>query len=140
MVFQKTDDMSVEVLPEQARFLSDRAKIKQACKQKNVLAFDIWHEGNLIGFAMLRRFAVDGWFLWDYAIDWRYQGRKFGKQALVELIRFMETQHGLKVMTTTYVWGNTCAEHLYQSVGFRETDVVEEPDCHEVNMRYEVKP
>ena len=26
--------------------------------------------------------------------------------------------------------------HHYEKVGFVETDVVDEPDCHEVNMAY----
>ncbi len=26
------------------------------------------------------------------------------------------------------------AKHVYEKVGFVETDVVDEPDCHEVNM------
>ena len=43
-------------------------------------------------------------------------------------------------MTTTYVFGNVYAKRMYESVGFVETDVVDEPDCHEVNMRYEVSP
>ena len=39
-------------------------------------------------------------------------------------------------ITTTYIYGNDHAKHIYEKVGFVETDVVDEPDCHEVNMAY----
>lgn len=42
----------------------------------------------------------------------------------------------LQKMTTTYTWGNSHAKYLYEKVGFKETDIVDEPDCHEVNMIY----
>ena len=32
--------------------------------------------------------------------------------------------------------GNNHAKHIYEKVGFKETDVVDEPDCKEVNMVY----
>lgn len=46
----------------------------------------------------------------------------------------MKTQYGMHTMTTTYIWGNAVAARLYESLGFEQTDVVDEPDCHEVNM------
>lgn len=39
-------------------------------------------------------------------------------------------------MTTTYIWGNEHAKHVYEKVGFVETDVVDEDGIHEVNMIY----
>ena len=39
-------------------------------------------------------------------------------------------------MTTTYIWGNEQAKHVYEKVGFVETSVVDEPNCHEVNMKW----
>ena len=62
------------------------------------------------------------------------QRRGYGRKALGALIRLMQERYGLHSMTTTYIWGNTVAAHLYESLGFVETDVVDEPDCHEVNM------
>lgn len=51
----------------------------------------------------------------------------------------MRREFGMNVMTTTYIWGNNVAKSLYESIGFVETDVVDEPDCHEVNMIYRCK-
>lgn len=140
MTFLNTTEMHIGVLPEQERQLSDPRKIAWACKQENVFAFDILDGADLIGFAMLRRFASDSFFLWDYAIDYHFQNRGFGTKALKELIIFLQDEFGLRVMTTTYVFGNEQAKHMYESIGFVETDVVDEPGCHEVNMSFEVLP
>ena len=51
---------------------------------------------------------------------------------------YMKTHHDAKEITTTYIYGNEHAKHVYEKVGFVETDVVDEPDCHEVNMVYHI--
>ena len=47
----------------------------------------------------------------------------------------MASHYDVKQFTTTYVWGNEQAKRLYEAVGFVETDVVEEEDYKEVNMK-----
>ena len=56
MLFQPSKAMKVSVLPEQEKQLSSKDRIRMACQQENVLAFDIYSEDLLIGFAMLRQF------------------------------------------------------------------------------------
>ena len=51
----------------------------------------------------------------------------------------MKDKYNAKELTTTYIYGNDHAKHIYEKVGFIETDIVDEPDCHEVNMIYYVK-
>lgn len=103
-------------------------------QREDTIAFDIWEEKQLVGFAMLRKFQEGEWFLWEYMIAGEQQGRGYGRKALRELIRLMKTQYGMHTMTTTYIWGHAVAARLYESLGFEQTDVVDEPDCHEVNM------
>ena len=138
MEFVRSREMKVKVSEEQKQFISSEEKIRNACNEDNVIAFDIYHENELIGFAMLREYEPNCYFLWNYAIDSRYQNRHLGTKALNELIDLMKREYGLREMTTTYIWGNDQAKHLYEKNGFTETDVVDEPDCHEVNMIYKV--
>ena len=70
-------------------------------------------------------------------LDRAYQNRGLGARALRELIAYMKENHGMRVMTTTYIMGNEPAKRLYEHAGFTVTDVVDEDDCHEVNMIYE---
>ncbi len=139
MIFQLSKAMKVSVLPEQEKQLSSKQKIEFACLNENVLAFDIFSDGLLIGFAMVRKFDEGKYFLWNYAIDYKYQNKKYGTRALLEFISFMKENYNMNEMTTTYLWGNEHAKHIYEKVGFIETDVVFEDDYHEVNMEYLIK-
>lgn len=136
MRFEKSTSMKIELLPEQEGMLSSKEKIERVCANPIVWAYDIYHDDLLIGFALVRKFENDEFFLWDYAIDHRYQNQGYGTTALREFIPFMQAEHGMKTMTTTYLWGNDHAKYIYEKVGFVETDVVDEEDCHEVNMIY----
>lgn len=136
MEFRPSKEMKITLLPEQEKLLSSKEKIALACRREDVMAFDIYAQEALIGFALVRKFDDGVYFLWDYAIDCRLQNRGYGTAALREFIDFMRDTYQMTEMVTTYVWGNDHAKHVYETVGFTETDVVDEDDCHEVNMRY----
>ncbi len=136
MRFRPSSAMKISVMPEQEKYLSSKERIEAACTKENVLAFDIYLDGLLIGFAMVREFDEGSYFLWNYAIDSQYQNQNYGTTALIAFIDFMKDSYKMSKMTTTYIWGNEHAKHLYEKVGFKETDFVNEGDCHEVNMIY----
>lgn len=134
MRFEKTTEMKITVLPEQEKMLSSKKEIRKACKRKDVISFDIFNENTLVGFVMLRKFAEHSFFLWDYAIDYKYQNCKYGTIALKELIEKLEVEYGAKTITTTYISGNIQAKRLYEKIGFTETDIVNADTQCEVNM------
>ncbi len=136
MLFKKSKEMKVAVLHEQEKQLSSKDKIKNECQKENVLAFDIYCDNLLIGFIMVQNFDKVAYFLWNYAIDYKYQNQNYGTTALIEFIDFMKNTYQMSKMTTTYICGNKHAKHLYEKIGFIETDVVDDEDCHEVNMIY----
>lgn len=136
MFFQLSKSMKISVLPEQEKYLSSKKDIQEACTNASVFAFDIYSNDLLVGFVMVRKFDEGAYFLWDYAIDYRYQNQNYGTTALIEFICFMKETYNMTKMTTTYICGNTHAKHIYEKIGFVETDVVDEDDCHEVNMIY----
>ena len=136
MFFKKSDSMKISVLPEQKKQISSEERIRVACVEPDVLAFDIIHNERLVGFIMVREYEKGEFFLWNFAIDSSFQNKGIGTKALLEFIEFMKTSYNMKVLTTTYIWGNEHAKHVYEKTGFIQTDVVEEPDCHEVNMIY----
>lgn len=136
MLFQLSKSMKISVLPEQEKYLSSKQDIQEACINESVLAFDVYSNELLIGFIMVRKFDAGAYFLWDYAIDYRYQNQGYGTNVLVEFINFMKKTYDMTKMTTTYICGNKHAKYLYEKIGFIETDIVNEDDCHEVNMIY----
>lgn len=136
MLFQPSKSMKVTVLPEQENQLSSKDKIASACLEEDVLAYDIYSQDLQIGFVMVRKFDEGSYFLWNYAIDHKYQNQNYGTVALLEFIRFMKDTYDMSKMTTTYICGNEHAKHPYEKIGFLETDIVNEVGCHEVNMVY----
>ena len=136
--FIKSSSMKVKVLKEQEKFLSAKDRIESAIKMDNVLAFDIYDKDLLIGFAMLKEFDNGCFFLWNFAIDYKYQNKGYGINVLKELIIFMKNSYNMHKITTTYVYGNDKVKYIYEKIGFIETSVVCENNIHEVNMIYKV--
>ncbi|MCR5423105.1 MAG: GNAT family N-acetyltransferase [Bacilli bacterium] len=141
MKFIESKEMKVNLTLAQSKMLSTKEDIKIIIKDNpdTVKAFDIYDNEELIGFVLVYEFEEKKYFLWEYAIDVKYQNMGKGTQALIEFIDFMKENFGALEMTTTYVYGNDVAKHVYEKIGFIETDVVDEPDCHEVNMVYYIK-
>ena len=140
MTFVRSEEMKISLYPDQEGMLSTKEDIKTIIRDNpdTVMAFDIFDGEDLIGFVLVHRFEKQKYFLWEYAIDMHHQNRHKGTKALSEFIQYMKTRHEAKEITTTYIYGNDHAKHIYEKVGFVETDVVDEPDCHEVNMVYYV--
>jgi len=134
MEFRKTNILQLNLKKEQAQNLSPKSKIKQMLKQKDVLAFNIYDNDTLIGFAMLKEFDKNKFFLWDYIIEYNYQNKGFGTMALKELINLLKTKYNCKIITTTYKFGNLPAKRLYEKLGFIETSIVDTKEVHEINM------
>lgn len=133
--FKKSKEMKVQVSKEQAKEISTPADIKIACGYDVVIAFDIYLDETVIGFAMIEMVTRRTFFLWNYAIDSKYQNKGYGTEALRQLVALLRKEYKIWVLTTTYIWGNEHAKHVYEKVGFIETDVVDEPGVHEVNMK-----
>ncbi len=136
MQFVESKSIKVSLLPEQEKQLSSAECIEKAFINPDVLSFDIYHDDMLIGFVMVRKFDDKSYFLWNYAIDYKYQNQRLGTKAFVDFITFMSDRYDMSILTTTYLWGNEYAKRLYEKVGFVETDIVNEDGCHEVNMIY----
>ena len=141
MTFVHSREMKIMLSPEQAEMLSTKETIREIIRENpdTVMAFDIYDEADLVGFVLVHRFEEKKYFLWEFAIDERHQNRHKGTKALAEFIEYLKTSHDAREITTTYIYGNEHAKHVYEKAGFVETDVVDEPDCHEVNMVYYVQ-
>ena len=138
IIFIKSDSIKINLPDNQQEELCSKENIKIIAGYDTVLSFDIYDNDLLIGFAQLHKFEEGLYFLWNYAIDYNYQNKHYGTNALKELIKYMQTNYNLKEMTTTYIFGNDIAKHVYEKVGFNETSIVDEDDIHEVNMSYKI--
>lgn len=138
MKFIPTTKFQLTLSEADRKQLSSSERIEQALIDPNILSYDIWDGDARVGFAMLCPFEGDGFFLWNFAIDSAYQNQHYGQRALRDLLLMLKQEYHAKVVTTTYTFGNGHAKHVYEKVGFRETDVVDENGIHEVNMVVEL--
>ncbi len=124
----------IELNPCDKAQISSISTIQGMIGKQDILAYDLYLDSKVIGFVMLRKYSKNGYFLWDFAMDKSYQNKGYGTEALRKLIEYMKSRFNAKEITTTYLWGNEHAKHIYEKIGFIETDVVHEDDIHEVNM------
>ena len=139
MRFQISNGLRLQLTEADMAQLSAPEKIQSAIDSGTVIAYDIFESENLVGFAMLRPYEDNGYFLWDFAIDCRYQNQHKGTRALKGLLQMMRSTYNAREISVTYLWGNDRARRVYENIGFRQTDVVDEPGIHEVNMLYVYK-
>lgn len=138
MKFIPTTKFQLTLSEADRKQLSSSERIEQALTDPNILSYDIWDGDARVCFAMLCPFEGNGFFLWNFAIDSSYQNQHYGQRALRDLLLMLKQEYHAKVVTTTYTFGNGHAKHVYEKVGFRETDVVDENGIHEVNMVVEL--
>ncbi|MCF0117454.1 MAG: GNAT family N-acetyltransferase [Bacilli bacterium] len=138
MEFRKSDGLKIFLNDKDLTQISTIYRINNACKQANVLAYDIYNNNNLIGFIMLRKFQ-EGMYIWDFAIDSHEQNQGFGTLALQEILDKMYEEHGAKYFTVSYTKGNNHARHIYEKVGFNQTSFEGEEDVPEINMEYKYR-
>ena len=136
MKFVNSTEMKINLTKEQEGHLCSKEYIKKIAKKRNIISYDIYDNDTIIGFAQLRKYKRNCYFLWNFAIDIEYQNKHFGISALKELLVLLKKEYKVKEVVTTYTFGNEHAKHVYETVGFVETDVVDEDGVHEVNMVY----
>jgi len=137
--FRITKEMNIFLNDDQYKQISSKDNIRKTLELNKAIGFDIINDNEIVGFAMLRKYDDGCYFLWDYAIDCKYQNKQFGTKALMELIEYFKNNYSLKEMSTTYVVGNSIAAHVYEKIGFVTTDIVDEDDIHEANMLLTIK-
>lgn len=121
--------MSLSVAENQKLFVSTPAEsLAQAYVYKDTaFPFAIYEEEKVVGFIMLGYYeARNQYTLWKFLIDKRFQSKGFGKEALKQGIVYLKERFHAKEIYTGVSVGNETAKHLYKSLGFVETGLVED--------------
>lgn len=121
--------MSLTVAENQKSFVSTPAEsLAQAYVYKDTaFPFAIYAEDKVVGFIMLGYYeARNQYTLWKFLIDKRFQNKGFGKEALKQGIVYLKERFHAKEIYTGVSVGNETAKHLYKSLGFVETGLVED--------------
>ena len=123
------DVLNLNILEQQEAFVSSNAySLAQAyVYRETAFPFAIYADNTIVGFIMLGYYEDRKQFtLWKFMIDKRYQNKGYGRQALKQGIVYLKDKLGAREIYTGVTLGNDKAKHLYSSVGFKETGLIED--------------
>lgn len=90
-------------------------------------ALAIYDSDTMVGFTMYGQDEATGaWWIIRLMVDARYQGRGYGRAAMLALIDRLVAQTGCAEIWISFAPGNTDAARLYTRLGFQETGLIED--------------
>ncbi len=120
--------LSLQIHEEQKGFVSSPAySLAEAyVYYKNAYPFAIYNDDVMVGFIMLGYYEIRNQYtLWKFLIDKHYQNKGYGKEALLQGIRYAKEQFKCTELYTGVSIGNKIAEQLYMKIGFEATGLIE---------------
>ena len=121
--------LALEVLNHQEAFVSSTATSLALAYvyKETAFPFVIYADNTVVGFIMLGYYeAREQYTLWKFLIDKKYQNKGYGKEALQQGIQYLKNTFHAKEIYTGVSIGNGQAKHVYKSLGFEETGLVED--------------
>lgn len=98
--------------------------------------FAVYADDTVVGFIMMGYYeAKKQYTLWKFLIDKSQQDKGYGREALKQGIKYLQDKFGVSEIYTGVALGNAKAKHLYASIGFKETGLVED---NMEEMRFEL--
>lgn len=122
--------------------------IAYVCKENNIcspMPFVIYNDEVMIGFIMMSSLKKDQkndvdedtYDIWRFMVDEKYQGKGYGRKALLKAIEYIKSfPYGpAKTLVLSYLPENEVGSSLYKSVGFKDTGKIEDG---ELVMEYDL--
>ena len=122
------DVIALKVREDQNRFVISNAEslAKAYVYSKTAYPFAVYDDETLVGFIMMGYYELKDYYtLWEFMIDYRYQNKGYGRQALKLGLDFVKDKFNPESIYTGVAPGNSVAKGLYESVGFKDTGLVE---------------
>lgn len=101
---------------------SNAFSIAQSKVQKGWIVKAIYDDNLMIGFTMYGYcYEYDFYEICRFMIDHKYQGKGYGRRALVKIIEEMKKNKACKDINISFDPKNNIARRLYESLGFKDT-------------------
>ena len=133
------DCLKLEVSEDQKTFVASNVySLAQAWVfYDTAYPFAIYADNIMVGFIMMGYYKPKGIYnIWRLMIDKRFQGKGYGKAALVLAVKYLKEKYNVSEIFLSFEPDNTVAEKLYSSIGFQRTGEVEN---NEIVMCLKVK-
>lgn len=120
--------LELKVHEDQAAYVSPVAfSLAQAyVYRETAFPFAIYDDEILVGFIMMGYYeGRKQYTLWKLLIDKRYQNMGYGRAAVNLGMKKFRDMFDVSEIYTGVIFGNHAAKHLYSSIGFKTTGLIE---------------
>ncbi len=111
----------------QEHFVADNASsLVEAFFEDGLYTLAIYKEDEMIGFVLYDYDeAFCGWSMSRFMIGKQFQGKGYGKQAVLEFLDYFKEHHNADEIYISVSLDNTVARKLYAKIGFKEIKEIE---------------
>lgn len=133
MEFRKIDKsnywqcMALTIDESQKYFVADnKQSLVEASFEDGLYTLGIYNEGKMIGFILYDYDETfPGWSMSRFMIDKHYQGKGYGKQAVLEFLGYFKEKHNAGEIYISVSLDNKIARKMYLDIGFEEIKKIE---------------
>ncbi len=121
------DCMALTVDANQEHFVADnKQSLVEAAFEDGLYTLGIYNEDTMIGFVMYDYDeTIPGWSMSRFMIGKQYQGKGYGKKAVLEFLDYIKRKHKIDKIYISVSLENTVARKMYSNIGFKEIKEIE---------------
>jgi len=121
------DCINLTVDESQTSYVADnKQSLIEAAYEDGLYTLGIYHEDTMVGF-ILYDFdeSLPGWSMSRFMIGRQYQGKGYGKKAVLEFLEYFKKNHNADKLYISVSLKNTIARKMYSDIGFKEIKEIE---------------
>lgn len=121
------DCMMLTIDDSQEGFVADnKQSLIEAAYEEGLYTLGVYQEDTMVGFILYDYDdTFPGWSMSRFMIDKQYQGKGYGKQAVLEFLEYFKAKHTADKLYISVSLENVVARKMYSSIGFKEIKEVE---------------
>lgn len=121
------DCIELTVDDSQVDFVADnKQSLVEAAYEDGLYVLGIYQDNTMVGFLLYDYDETfPGWSLSRFMIGKQFQGKGYGKQAVLEFFSYFKKNHGADKLFISVSLENAIARKMYSDIGFKEIKEVE---------------
>ena len=121
------DCIALTVDKEQEHFVADnKQSLVEATYEDGLYTLGIYSEETMVGFVLYDYDeSFPGWSMSRFMIGRQYQGKGYGKKAVLEFLDYFKRNHDADKLYISVSLENTVARKMYADIGFKEIKEIE---------------
>ena len=121
------DCIALTVDDSQVDFVADnKQSLVEAAYEDGLYVLGIYQDETMVGFVLYDYDETfPGWSMSRFMIGKQFQGKGYGKRAVVAFLEYFKTNHDADKLYISVSLDNTVARKMYSDIGFKEIKEVE---------------